>query len=74
DPVAQRGLLIGDIGDLHEVQAMDTLDVRGLYLHVATPSTLDPRNWWLVRGEPIAVVVRRGGDPQSQVVRRIPEP
>jgi hypothetical protein len=74
DPVAQGGLVLGEVGDLDDEEAMDTLDVRGLYLHVATPSTLDPRNWWLVRGEPIAVVVRRGGDPQSQVVRRIPEP
>ncbi len=74
DPVARRGLVLGDVGDLDDTAAMDTLDVRGLYLHLATPSTLDPQSWWLVRGEPIAIVVRRGPDAQSEVVRRLPEP
>lgn len=74
DPVAQRGLVLGDVGDLDHVVAMDTLDVRGLYLHVVTPSTLDPSNWWLARGEPIAIVVRRGADAQSEIIHRLPEP
>ncbi len=74
DPVAQRGLVLGEVGDLEDSAAMDTVDVRGLYLHVTTPSTIDPHSWWLVRGEPIAIIVRRGADARSEIVRRVPEP
>ena len=73
DPVARTGLTLGDVGDLGGAVAMDTVDVSGLYLHVVTPSTLDPGNWWLIRQEPIAVTIRRGTDAESEVVRRLPE-
>jgi hypothetical protein len=73
DPVARTGLHLGDVGDLEGAVAMDTIDVSGLYLHVVTPSTLDPANWWLIRQEPIAVTIRRGAGAESGIVRRLPE-
>jgi hypothetical protein len=72
DPVARKDIRLGEIGDLAEAVAMDTIDVRGLYLHLATPSTLDPSDWWLVRGEPVAVTIRRGVGQESEIVRQIP--
>jgi hypothetical protein len=73
DPVARRRLLIDEVGDLDDAQAIDTVDVSGLYLHLASPSTLDHRDWWLIRGEPVGIVVRRGSEEESEVVRRVPE-
>jgi hypothetical protein len=72
DPVARRGLVLGDVGDLAGTTALDTLDVDGLYLHVSTPSTLDPARWALVPREPIAVVVRRAPTDDAAVVLRLP--
>jgi len=73
DPVAQRGLRLGEIGDLEGAVAMDTVDVSGLYLHLATPSTLEPTDWWLIGGEPVAVVARRSAAADGEVVLRIPD-
>lgn len=73
DPVARRGLRLGEVGDLDDVEAMDTLDVSGLYLHILTPSSLDPRDWWLIGGEPVAVTVRNGPGPEDEVVMRLPD-
>ncbi len=72
DPVARRGLSLGEVGDLDDAVAMDTVDVSGLYLHITTPSTLDPADWWLIGGEPVAVVVRRGVEAEAEVVMRFP--
>ena len=72
DPVARRGLRLGEVGDLDDTVAMDTLDVSGLYLHITTPSTLDPSDWWLIGDEPVAVVVRKGTSADAEVVMRLP--
>ncbi|MGD8866587.1 MAG: M14 family zinc carboxypeptidase [Gemmatimonadales bacterium] len=72
DPVARRGLRLGEVGDLEDAAAMDTVDVSGLYLHITTPSTLDPSDWWLIGGEPVAVVVRKGAEADAEVVMRFP--
>jgi hypothetical protein len=72
DPVARTGLTLGEVGDLDDVAAMDTVDVRGLFLHVTSPGTLYPRAWWLLRGEPVAIVVRRGPSPETEIVMRFP--
>ena len=72
DPVARRGLTLRDVGDLEGVSALDTLDVSGQYLEVLAPSALDPGNWWLARGEPVAIVVRRGPQRSDEVVLRLP--
>lgn len=73
DPVARRGLTIREVGDLEAMVAMDTVDMTGLFLHVASPSALDPGDWWLVPDEPVAVVVRRGVGADSPVVMRVPD-
>jgi hypothetical protein len=73
DPVARTGLSLDEAGDLDDAAALDTLDVTGLFLHVSAPSALDPHDWWLVRGERVAVVVRRGPEADSEMVRRLPQ-
>lgn len=73
DPVARRGLRLGEVGDLDDVAAMDTLDVSDFFLHIQSPSTLDPDDWWLIGGEPVAVVVRKGPDADDEVVMRLPD-
>jgi hypothetical protein len=72
DPVARRGLRLGEVGDLDDAVAMDTVDVSGLYLHIATPSTFDPSDWWLIGDEPVAVVVRKSSRADAEVVIRLP--
>jgi hypothetical protein len=73
DPVARRGFRLEEIGDLDGVVAMDTVDVSNLYLHIATPSTLEPADWWLIGGEPVAIVIRRSAAADGEVVMRIPD-
>ena len=73
DGVARRGLQLGEIGDLDDAVALDTVDVSGLYLHLATPSSLDPQDWWLIGGERVAVVVRKGPEAEAEVVMRLPK-
>jgi len=72
DPVARRGLTLRDVGDLEGVSALDTLDVSGQFVQVLTPSTLDPAAWWLLRGEPVAIVVRNAPEETADVVLRLP--
>jgi hypothetical protein len=72
DPVARTGLNLRDIGDLEGVIAMDTLDLSGQYVHISAPSTLDPSDWWLLRGEPVAIQVRRGPEDTAEVLLRLP--
>jgi hypothetical protein len=73
DPVARTSLTLGEVGDLGNATAMDTVDVSGLFLHVSAPSAFDSRDWWVIRGEPVAITVRRGPDAESEVVLRLPE-
>jgi hypothetical protein len=73
DPVARLGLRLGEVGDLDDAVAIDTLDVSGLYLELSTPSTLDPGDWWLIRGEPVAIVVRKGPEVDAEFVMRLPK-
>ena len=72
DPVAETGLTLAEIGDLDDAVALDTVDASGLYLHLVTASTLDPRDWWLVRGQRIAVALRRGASAESAIVMHFP--
>ncbi len=74
DPVARTGLVVEDIGDLAGAEAMDTVDARGLYVHVETATTRDPSDWWLLRDQEITVTVRRGRGVESDMVARLPEP
>lgn len=67
DAVAGTGPRYGEVGDLAEAVAMDTVDVTGLYLH---PYLEDG---FLRRGAPVVLRVRREADPESEEVWRIGE-
>ncbi len=63
DPVAGTGPEWGEIGDLTNVVALDTLDVSGLYLHA------EPAEDGMIRpGDPARMTVRRHRDPSSEEV------
>ncbi|MEE8477721.1 MAG: M14 metallopeptidase family protein [Gemmatimonadales bacterium] len=67
DAVAETGPRYGEVGDLGEVIAMDTVDVTGLYIHP------DLADGFLRRGAPVVLRVRREADPESEEVWRIGE-
>ena len=67
DAVARTGPRYGEIGDLTGVRALETVDVTGLYLHPELGGGI------LRRGGEVRLSVRRGADPASELVRRIPE-
>jgi hypothetical protein len=66
DAVARTGPKYGEIGDLDGVRALETVDVTGLYLHPELEGGV------LRRGDAVRLSVRRGVDPASELVRRIP--
>jgi predicted deacylase len=72
DPVARRGGRVRDVGDLGDAVAIDTVDARGLFVH-ADPAavTASARGATLRVGAPAALVLRRGPEPTSAVVRRL---
>ena len=67
DRVARTGPRYGEIGDLDGVRALETVDVTGLYLHPELERGI------LRRDGEVRLSVRRGADPASELVRRIPE-
>ncbi|HET9332002.1 MAG TPA: M14 family zinc carboxypeptidase [Gemmatimonadota bacterium] len=67
DAVARTGPRYGEIGDLTGARALETMDVTGLYLHPELDGGI------LRRGGEVRLSVRRGADPASELVRRIPE-
>ena len=66
DAVARTGPRYGEIGDLTGMRAVETVDVTGLYLHPELDGGI------LRRGGEVRLSVRRGTDPDSELVRRIP--
>jgi hypothetical protein len=74
DPVAGTGLHIGEVGDLADAVALDTLDISGLFIHPdTTANSLHDGGWWLERGAPAAFTVRRGVEASSEIVHRLGE-
>jgi hypothetical protein len=73
DALWRTGGRIAEVGDLAEVEARDTLDVSGLYLHpvldAAADSTDAAGGHWL--RDVVDWVVRRGAEPGSAPVYRI---
>lgn len=65
DAVAGTDPRYGEVGDLADVIAMDTVDVNGLYIH---PSLA---NGYISRGASVVLSVRREADPESEEVWRI---
>ncbi len=70
DRVALTTPLYGEVGDLAGASALDTLDVSGLFLH---PRTMEGTATIITRGAPALLDVRRGPEPDSELVFRIPE-
>jgi hypothetical protein len=72
DAVARRGARLREVGDLPEVVALDTVDATGLFVHPA-PASLESRGGrrWLRVDEPVALTIRRGREPTSDVVRAL---
>ena len=66
DSAARTGPRYGEIGDLAEVAAVDTVDASGLFLHADTGV-----DGYLRRGAPVRLTARRGPDPDSELVWRI---
>ena len=63
DSVARTGPSYGEIGDLAEVVAVDTIDATGLFLHAETGEEGIIR-----RGEPAVLTARAGREADSEVV------
>ncbi|HEU4463696.1 MAG TPA: hypothetical protein VFS53_01500, partial [Gemmatimonadota bacterium] len=66
DPVSRTGPRYGEIGDLAGVRALETVVVTGLYLHPELDGGI------LRRGGEARLSVRRGANPDSELVRSIP--
>ncbi|HET7274493.1 MAG TPA: M14 family zinc carboxypeptidase [Longimicrobiaceae bacterium] len=70
NPLERRGGEIDDIGDLQAVTARQTLDITGLFVH-PTSDALEysaQGDASLQPGAPASFTVRRGVDPNSEVV------
>jgi predicted deacylase len=73
EPVARREPRVREVGDLARVIALDTFDVSGMYLHPAASMLTDRNGMRWIRFDTTAVIaIRRGRDPSSEIVRRIP--
>jgi hypothetical protein len=67
DSAARTGATWGEIGDLDDAQAVDTIRADGLYLH-AVPD----EGGAIRRGGAACFAVRRGPEPDSEFVWRQP--
>ncbi|NNG17031.1 MAG: peptidase M14 [Gemmatimonadales bacterium] len=74
DPVAGRELRVEAVGDLSRAEAMDTLDISGLFVH-PTPGWEGPSGGvpGIRLGHRAAFTVRRGTSAESEVVREFRE-
>lgn len=74
DPVAGRELRVEAVGDLHRSEAMDTLDISGLFVHpTAGWEGLSGGVPGIRLGHRASFTVRRGTSPESEVVREFRE-
>lgn len=74
DPVAGREIRVEAVGDLNRAEAMDTLDITGLYVHPEPGSTTTSHGMPGIRlGHRAAFTVRRGTSPDSEVVHEFRE-
>ena len=73
DALTQSGdLRLREVGDLEGSTALDTVDARGLFLHIE-PAMLATRggNAWLRLGAEANLVIRRAESRTSAIVRRL---
>lgn len=72
DAVAKVDGRVRDVGDLAEVEAIDTLDLSGTFLHPSSRAlTTTPAGPMLRIGAPAVFEVRRGASSSSELVRQI---
>jgi hypothetical protein len=72
DALAKIDGRVRDVGDLDELQAIDTLDLSGLFLYPSSRAvTTTPAGPMLRLGAPAVFDVRRGAAASSELVRRI---
>ena len=70
DAVARTGARVRDVGDLRELVAIDTLDARGLFIHL--PADTQSGAAARIRlGAPAEFELRRGPTSHSDLVRRL---
>jgi len=67
DSAARTDPRYGEIGDLAEVVAVDTVDASGLFLRADTGE-----DGYLRRGAPVRLTARRGPEPDAGIAWRIP--
>ncbi len=79
DAVARTGPRLSEVGDLQTAEAIDTLDVTGLYLHAdpadltTRPARADgPAVSWLRIGQPVGFVIRSGPEASSRQTGTVP--
>ncbi len=68
-PLRREGARIEDVGDLREYEARDTLDASTLYVHLRAADEGVP--YVGAGATPASFEVRRGADPDSELVWRI---
>ncbi|MBA2670316.1 MAG: peptidase M14 [Gemmatimonadetes bacterium] len=72
DSLRRDSASISDIGDLAEVVAIETVDVRGLFLHFSADGLRTTHAGPILSaGVPLSFVARRSADPASEVVMRV---
>jgi hypothetical protein len=72
DAVAKTDGRVRDVGDLAEVEAIDTLDLSGLFLHPSARAVTNTQAGPMLRiGARAEFDVRRGASSSSELVRRI---
>ena len=75
DAVAKTDGRVREVGDLEDVVALDTMDLRGLFLHPSSRAlTPTPAGPMLRIGAPAEFEVRRGVEASSELVRRLGAP
>lgn len=72
DAVVETGLVLREAGDLEGVDALEIVDATGLFLHPEPPMVShEEGGTWLLIGAPACLFLRRGPEPDSELVRRI---
>jgi len=73
DSVARTGGRIREVGDLETAVALDTLDLRGKFLHPMPDAVLQTGGTtWVPIGSPARFIIRESADATGREVGRIP--
>ncbi len=73
DAVARTGGRVVEVGDLEGAIALDTVDLRGRFIHPEpTALTRTGEKAWLPIGSPAVFTIRETADPRSRAIRTVP--